>query len=406
MYFDEINNSTKMRIITLFLAFVLSNLAGLSQILPDNAIPFIFDRHIYLQATMNDSVDVTLVYDTGADVLYLDEDYLRINNLSDSFGKKQKFRIGGAGNGGNANIEGFVDPIGIKMGQNNKKSNVTPIIKLRDILGCHTDGLLGNLDFLSKPLYISFSKNYMQSLDSIPADMLEGYKKLQAEYRHGRIYINATLNIDEENVVNGLFLVDIGSGGGIKLNSSVTSSLNLSDKPKALYHTQAGGLSGSADMVDIRASNFILCDTLKNLVVCCSQNTRGTSTKSNQVGLLGTAILSLYDIIFDAQNQVIYLKRTSNHQRYAKGSTVQMAYFDRTDISDGWIVNGLYNDGIAAKAGIEIGDTIISINGRPVKEIPWEEQRKLDLKGKTIFVVQKKDGTQKKCVLNIDKEVI
>ena len=83
-----------------------------------------------------------------------------------------------------------------------------------------------------------------------------------------------------------------------------------------------------------------------------------------------------------------------------------MAYFDRTDISDGWIVNGLYNDGIAAKAGIEIGDTIISINGRPVKEITWEEQRKLDLKGKTTFVVQKKDGSQKEYVLNIDKEII
>lgn len=68
--------------------------------------------------------------------------------------------------------------------------------------------------------------------------------------------------------------------------------------------------------------------------------------------------------------------------------------------------DGLYNDGIAAKAGIEIGDTIISINGRPVKEITWEEQRKLDLKGKTTFVVQKKDGNQKKYVLNIDKEII
>lgn len=377
-----------------------------NQIIPDNAIPFIFDRHIYLQATLNDSVDVTLVYDTGADELYLDEDYMRINNLQDAFGKKQKFRIGGAGNGGNTNIEGFVDPIGIKLGLNNKQSKITPIIKLRDILGCHTDGLLGNRFFLSKPLYISFSKNYMQSLDSIPADMLEGYKKLQAEYRHGRIYINATLNIDEENVVNGLFLVDIGSGGGISLTSDVASSLNLSDKPQALYHTQAGGLGGSSDDFDIRASNFILCDTLQNLVVGCSQNKKGALSRRGHAGLLGTKILSLYDIIFDAQNQVIYFKRTSNHQKYAKGSTIQMAYFDRTDISDGWIVNGLYNDGIAAKAGIEIGDTIISINGRPVKEITWEEQRKLDLKGKTTFVVQKKDGNQKKYVLNIDKEII
>ena len=83
-----------------------------------------------------------------------------------------------------------------------------------------------------------------------------------------------------------------------------------------------------------------------------------------------------------------------------------MGYYDRTDICEGWIVNCLFKDGIAEKAGIETGDTILSINGRPVKEIPWEEQRKLKLKGKTTFIVQKKDGSQKEYVLNIEKEII
>lgn len=377
-----------------------------NQNLPDNAIPFIFDSHIHLKATLNDSVDVTLIYDTGADYLYLDEDYMRINNLHDAFGKKQKFRMGGAGSGSPTIIDGFIEPISIKLGQNNKQSKITPIIKLRDILGCHTDGLLGNMDFMSKPFYISFSKNYIQSLDSIPADMLEGYKKLPAEFRKNRIYINATLNIDKENTVNGLFLIDIGSGGSVSLTQDASSTLNISDKPRVFYHTQAGGIGGSSDAIYIRASNLILCDTLHNLVVDCSQNTQGALSKREHVGLLGTALLSLYDIIFDAQNQVIYFKRTSHHQKYSEGSTIQMSYFDRTDICDGWIVNGLYIDGIAEKAGIEIGDIILSINGRPVKEITWEEQRKLNLKGKTTFVVQKKDGSQKECVLNIDKEVI
>ncbi len=44
-------------------------------------------------------------------------------------------------------------------------------------------------------------------------------------------------------------------------------------------------------------------------------------------------------------------------------------FIDRTDICDGWIINGLYKGGIAEQAGIEIGDIIIAINDRPVKEI-------------------------------------
>ena len=70
-----------------------------------------------------------------------------------------------------------------------------------------------------------------------------------------------------------------------------------------------------------------------------------------------------------------------------------MATVDRTDIGDCWIVNGLYQGGIAERAGIEIGDTIIAINGRPVKEITWEEQRNgLGLKGETRYTVRKADG--------------
>lgn len=45
---------------------------------PEGAIPFVFDGHLYLQSTLNDTIPVTLIYDTGADFLYLDEDYLKL----------------------------------------------------------------------------------------------------------------------------------------------------------------------------------------------------------------------------------------------------------------------------------------------------------------------------------------
>ena len=38
---------------------------------PEEAIPFVFDGHLYLQSTLNDTIPVTLIYDTGADFLYL-----------------------------------------------------------------------------------------------------------------------------------------------------------------------------------------------------------------------------------------------------------------------------------------------------------------------------------------------
>lgn len=52
----------------------LFSLKGIAAV-PEGAIPFVFDGHLYLQSTLNDTVSVTLIYDTGADFLYLDEDY-------------------------------------------------------------------------------------------------------------------------------------------------------------------------------------------------------------------------------------------------------------------------------------------------------------------------------------------
>lgn len=84
-----------------------------------------------------------------------------------------------------------------------------------------------------------------------------------------------------------------------------------------------------------------------------------------------------------------------------------MSYIDRTDICDGRVVNGLDKGGIAEQAGIEIGDIIIAINNRPVKEITLEEQRKgLGLKGETVYTVKKQDGKTISYTLFIDKQII
>lgn len=83
---------------------------------PDEAIPFIYAGHLYLKATLSDTIPVTVIYDTGADLLSLDEDYLRLNNLQNAFGRKGKAMMGGAGNKGAVPIEIFIDPIKVNCG--------------------------------------------------------------------------------------------------------------------------------------------------------------------------------------------------------------------------------------------------------------------------------------------------
>lgn len=154
--------------------FSLKSLAAV----PDGAIPFIVDGHLYLKSTLNDTIPVTVIYDTGADFLYLDEDYLRLNNLQNAFGKKGKAMMGGAGNKGAVPTEVFIDQVKIHCGELEYQNKITPIIKLRDILGRHTDGILGNTHLLKTSLQINFSESYLRQLkEPLPADLLDYYSK-------------------------------------------------------------------------------------------------------------------------------------------------------------------------------------------------------------------------------------
>lgn len=377
--------------------------------LPDGALPFIFDSHLYLQATLNDTVHASIIYDTGADFLYLDKDFLELNHLQEAFGRKGTARMGGAGNSDPQRVDIFIDPIKIRCGELDYQNKITPIIGLRDILGRYIDGLLGNTHLLQAPLMINFSESYILPLkEPLPADLLAGYRKLEARFEENRINVKACLQIDSANVVEGWFRMDIGSGSTVSLTHETTSTLHLDPVPKAYFTTQAGGVGGGAEEVTIRAARFCMADTLENLVMDCSLNEKGAlSFDRPYLGIIGNEIWSLYDIVLDPVNASVWVKRNQDKGTYSQSSTTHMAIVDRTDIGDGWIVNGLYKGGIAEQAGMEIGDTIIAINGRPVKEISWEEQRKgLGLKGTTRYTVRKANGKTVTYELFVQKPII
>lgn len=219
-------------LVCFFLAlFSLKSIADV----PEGAIPFVFDGHLYLQSTLNDTIPVTLIYDTGADFLYLDEDYLKLNHLQNAFGRKGKATMGGAGNGEPERIDIFIDPITVHCGAREYQNEITPIIKLRDLLGRHTDGLLGNTHLLMNPLEINFSESYLRQLKGpLLAEQLDNYVKLDARFEDNRIDVKATLQIDDENSLEGWFRMDLGCGSTIILTQKQKSLL-----PSRLFHTQS-----------------------------------------------------------------------------------------------------------------------------------------------------------------------
>lgn len=114
-----------MKIKLLAVAYLALTTAGLSaqtpetiakRGLPAEAMPFILDSHVYIQGVAMDTIPMSLIYDTGADRLYLDKDYVDMSTFGQLPLKKGKARMGGAGNDGVQTIPVIIDSIPLKIG--------------------------------------------------------------------------------------------------------------------------------------------------------------------------------------------------------------------------------------------------------------------------------------------------
>ena len=397
-----------MKTVYAFFVSILTCVLSVSAEIPEKAIPFILDSHVYIQGVLADSVPVSLIYDTGADRLYMDKDYMDLSSFGKLPFRKGKAKMGGAGNDGLQTVTIIIDTIPLQMGSVVYKEHITPIINLREILGRHTDGMIGNNAVFGRPLLVNYTDGYLLPLDSIPASLPEGYTRLPAHFNDNRIDVECELKIDSVQSVKGTFRLDLGCGSTIILSNAARKGIDLTGKPQAQCYYSNMGVGGDGTDVNFRADSFKFLDELYNVVVSASCNTEGALSDRSHLGIIGNEILCHYDLIIDAPNNALYARRNGNDDNsYQKSSSIQMGYIDRTDITDGWIVSSMYEGGIAQKAGFEIDDIILSINGRPVKEISWEEQRMgLGLNGRTTYEVRKKNGEIVTYILDIDKEII
>lgn len=375
---------------------------------PADAIPFILDSHVYIQGVVADTIPVSIIYDTGADRLYMDKDYMDLSAFGRLPLRKGKARMGGAGNNGVRTVPIIIDTVSLSMGDIVYKEHITPVINLREILGRHTDGMIGNNAVFGKPLLVNYTDGYLLPMDTLTPSLLEGFTKLPAHFNDNRIDIECELKIDSAQCVKGAFRLDLGCGSTIILTNAARKGLDLSGKPQAKCYYSNMGVGGDGTDVNFRAESFKFLDEIHNIVVSASYNNDGSLSDRPYLGIIGNDILCHYDLIIDAPDNSLYARRNNNTDNsYQRSSKIQMGYIDRTDITDGWIVSSIYEGGIAQQAGFEIDDIILSINDRPVKEISWQEQRNgLGLAGQNTFRVRKKTEEVVNYILDIDREIL
>ncbi len=337
-------------------------------------IPIVYRSHIYLKGTIG-STEGNFVFDTGADNLYYDSSFFTSNGFA--YKNLIETTLGGAGNS-TQNVIVVMDTVTINFGEQVYSTSIVPVLKLKPILGDFPDGIIG-LDYFSKSVMeIDYKAEYMKLHVSIDSLNVKGYQKIKLERVANRLYMPVEIAINNSTTIKGKVLIDLGSGSGLSITSPTAKAYDLDNmiSDKVSYFNKYQGVGGGSASYDFRAQSVRINDfVVKDVISNYSKDTTGSLSSTEHIGLLGNKILDRFDLILDFMKNDLYLRPNTDFDKPFPSSRLGFYYVDRSASMKSWIVTGLHESSNADRAGLQVDDEILSVNGRDVNTIPYQDQR-------------------------------
>lgn len=331
-------------------------------------LSFDYENHIVLSGQINQKSVVRLVLDSGADGLYLDSTYFSETGIPAY--SRQLATLPGAGSQPQQ-VMVVMDTIAVNLSGIQFIPRYTPLLHLRPILGQDVDGIIG-LSFLRRYIALLDYENKMLSLyDPQQYDPQEGFEAIPMNLRNNRIYIPLEISITDDVVIKKEFQLDLGNGGTIDITSATANEFDLSDliSEKLHYSNAFGGVGGEIVGNQFRAMSVKIGSYKIELpVLDYSEDKSGALSSAEMGGLLGNKILERFDLIFDFKNSSLYI-RTNGRNEAFHSSLTGFSFTNRRDELGGLLLTGLFENTLAVKAGLRVGDLITHINDKAVKSL-------------------------------------
>lgn len=337
-----------------------------------DSIPFLYHGHLIVRSTINDSIDSNIVFDTGAANLFGVDSVFLINSRWKPQNTGKAITGGGAGRVKVKTIEGWTK---VTIGSINENYGIVPVLKLRDVVDCHVDGICGIRSITDYPFEINFEHHYLKRhKEGLPN--IDGYIKLPIRYMNNRIMLQAETIIQSDSI-KGWYLMDTGGDGTIDFTAQAVKQFQLDSIPGKRYitdMTQFGiGEKEQEYFVDMLSDQIIIGgDTINKEYISYIPEGAGAFSSRPYIGVIGNGIWENYNIIIDIKNRSLYLHRFK--ETSVNEPTYDYGFRNRTDVCRGWVVSCLTRNGDAVRAGMELGDTIVAVNGKDVHAYTWDEE--------------------------------
>lgn len=333
----------------------------------------IHNNLVVVPVVLNGMLPLKFIVDTGVRTAILTEKtYTDILNLSYS----RKYSI--AGPGGINIIEAYVtNGVDIELPGVDGHGHALLVLgedylELRNYLGTDVHGVLGYELFSRFVVKIDYKDKVMTLM--VPEKLRIGrkYKTLRLQIEDTKPYIMAGVTQGNGEQKRLKLLVDSGASHGLLLDPATDSTLDV--PVNAVSCTVGRGLGGeirgkSGRLKELNLGGFELKNVLANYP---DPNSYVDTLKLGQTfrnGTLGGEILSRFTVIYNFSREELYIKKNGDFKKgfyynlsgltlRAKGTRLNS--FEVTDVRQ---------LSSSDKAGIQVGDEILSVNGIHSSEI-------------------------------------
>lgn len=365
---------------------------------------FYTSNRIYLKCQVNDTIPGNFLFDTGCYGIYYDSIFGLQNKLiyyNNSVSPLKNNSLHERPYEQRKQILLFED---VKY-----FTSIAELANLKSMDGRQIDGIIGWDLFDKKMVEFNFINSYVKVHAYNDTVIESSFKKIPLKQTEDGFLVKAEIDINDSLKITGDFILDFGCTGEVLLNHSTVENYKIKEKVRNVLsvNSRYGNLLGKTSVFHTRVKKVLLDDFLFiDPIISCSDNDDGVLENRSFIGVIGMRVLERFDIIIDFKRHFIYFRKNKKFSNRFKYISAGLYFVDRTDITEGWIVNFIVTNEQADKAGIKNGDLITHINNIDVKTLSCDSVRQsLREVGITALFTIKQGKTNKKVSL-IAKEYL
>lgn len=334
----------------------------------------IHNNLVVVRVILNNAIPLKFIIDTGVRTAILTQ-----KSFSDILQLTYSRKYTLAGPGGEKLIDAYIaNNVSLTLPGVIGKGHALLVLEedyleLRNYLGTDVHGILGYELFSRFIIQFDYQRKIMTLMLPEKFKPKKSYDIIPIRIQDTKPYLLAPININNKHSLNAKLLVDTGASHGLLLEPESDGRIVLPEKTvnNIIGRGLGGVITGKTGRIEsLELGNYKIHDVLVNYPD--SNSYYGDTLKYTRVdrnGTLGGEILSRFNIIFNFPLEKIYIKKNASFKKKfyfslsgldikAKGSSLNI--FEVVNVRE---------NSAAEKAGVRIGDQILSVNGVIAKDL-------------------------------------